>query len=79
MTQEQLREQEIYVHVEVWRNMDHCDVFSYVITKPAYVKPLYDRKNKGLDIMERGIEVGSFDTYKEAMEKGIEAAAKLLI
>lgn len=78
LLQKWLREKkEIYVHVEVWRNMDHCDEFTAIITKPAYIKPLYNKTNKGLDIMESK-EVAFKHSYEEAFEAGLKEALQLI-
>ena len=78
LLQKWLREvHEIHIHIEVWRNMDHCDEYKGFITKPAYIKPLYDKTNKGLDIME--IKRVSFKyEYKEALEAVLQEALKLI-
>lgn len=78
LLQRWLREKkEIYIHIAVWRNMDHCDEFTSIITKPAYIKPLYDKSNKGLDIMESKA-VAFKHTYEEALEAGLQEGLKLL-
>ena len=70
-------EHEKYVHVEVWRNMDHCNEYTGIITKPAYIKPLYDKTNRGLDIMESKA-VSFKHTYEEALENALIEALKLI-
>ena len=78
LLQRWLREEyEIYVHVKVWRNMDHCNEYTGIITKPAYIKPLYIKTNKGLDIMESK-EVSFKYEYEEALEQGLFEALKLI-
>jgi hypothetical protein len=71
------KKKEIYIHVAVWRNMDHCDEFTSIITKPAYIKPLYDKGNKGLDIMESKAVAFKY-TYEEALEAGLQEGLKLI-
>ena len=77
LLQKWLREKEIYVHIEIHRNMDHCDEFTAIITKPAYIKPLYNKSNKGLDILESK-EVAFKYSYEEALEQGLLEALKLI-